>query len=131
MSLRPLKILITTMHNLSSQHLQTRLQTGKAVQEIRLLTDTFNRMVERLEASFVLQRNFVTDVSHELRTPLTAIQGLVDILLLDNDLKEDLSRDLKQINAEVKRLSRLVGNLRTTTRAEAGTLPNLSATAYS
>lgn len=121
--LRPLKILITTMHNLSSQHLQTRLQTGKAVQEIRLLTDTFNRMVERLEASFVLQRNFVTDVSHELRTPLTAIQGLIDILLLDNDLKKDDRRDLKQINAEVKRLSRLVGNLLTTTRAETGTLP--------
>lgn len=87
--LRPLKILIITMHNLSSQHLQTRLQTGKVVKEIRLLTDTFNHMIERLEASFVLQRNFVTDVSHELRTPLTAIQGLVDVLLLDNALKED------------------------------------------
>ncbi len=121
--LRPLKILSNTMHTLSIQRLQTRLQTGKAVQEIQLLTNAFNRMVERLEASFALQHNFVTDVSHELRTPLTAIQGLVDVVLLDTTLKEEDRRDLQQVSSEMKRLTRLVANLLTTTRAEVGTLP--------
>ena len=121
--LRPLKLLSNSMHTLSIQQLHTRLQTGKTVHEIQLLTDAFNRMVERLEASFALQRNFVSDVSHELRTPLTAIQGLIDVVLLDTTLKEEDRRDLQQVSSEIKRLTRLVANLLMTTRAEAGALP--------
>lgn len=80
-------------------------------------------MAERLEASFALQRAFVTDVSHELRTPLTATQGLIEVLLLDSSLKDDVRQDLQQVSAEIQRLSRLVANLLTTARAEAGALP--------
>ena len=120
--LRPLSRLIYTMHRLSAQHLHTRFHPRIVTAEVILLAEAFNNMVDRLEESFALQRNFVADISHELRTPLTAMQGHIDVLLLDSEL--DGSReDLQQINAELRRLSRLVSNLLTSARANAGMLP--------
>ncbi|HEX2910445.1 MAG TPA: HAMP domain-containing sensor histidine kinase [Chloroflexia bacterium] len=122
--LGPIDTLAATMYDLSAQRLQTRL-TPKKVQlrEIKLLTGAFNQMVERLEASFKLQREFVADVSHELRTPLTAIRGQLDVMLLDPELRPDVRQDILQVNAEVARLSRMVTNLLTDARAEAGMPP--------
>jgi signal transduction histidine kinase len=121
--LHPLSTLINTMHRLSAQRLQTRLPPQKPdTIEIQRLTEAFNSMLDRLEAGFDSQRNFVTNVSHELRTPLTAVQGHIDVLLLDPHL-DGIRPDLQQINAELRRLSRMVANLLTTARVDAGVLP--------
>jgi signal transduction histidine kinase len=111
------------MHRLSAQRLQTRLPPQKPdTIEIQRLTEAFNSMLNRLEAGFDSQRNFVTNVSHELRTPLTAVQGHIDVLLLDPHL-DGIRPDLQQINAELRRLSRMVANVLTTARVDAGMLP--------
>lgn len=120
--LRPLSRLIYTMHRLSAQHLNTRFHPGIVTAEVILLAEAFNNMADRLEESFALQRNFVADISHELRTPLTAMQGHIDVLLLDSAL-DGAREDLQQIRAELSRLSRLVSNLLTSARANAGMLP--------
>jgi signal transduction histidine kinase len=126
--LRPLSLLIATMHNLSVQGLhQLRLRPQRSTQELELLAEAFNQMLERLDESFALQRAFVADVSHELRTPLTAIQGQIDVLLLHPELEDGLRPDLLHIQAELRRLSRLVVNLLTSARAEAGMLPHIDA----
>ncbi len=121
--LRPLSRLITTMHTLSAQHLERRFHPQRLTIEVILLTEAFNQMLDRLEASFALQRTFVTDVSHNLRTSLTSLQGQMDVLLLDPELKDDVRPDLQRVNAELRRLARLVANLLTTARAEVGRLP--------
>jgi two-component system OmpR family sensor kinase len=125
--LRPLNELASTMYSLGAQGLHLRLEPGKATTEIGLLTEAFNKMVGRLEASFALQRAFVADVSHELRTPLTSIRGQLDVLLLNSKLKGEMRADVQQVNTEVARLSRMVVNLLTSARAEAGMSPQLSA----
>ncbi len=123
--LHPLNELASTMHDLSDQGLHVRLHPHKPTAEIELLTEAFNQMLGRLEASFTLQRAFVADVSHELRTPLTAIRGQLDVMLFNPDLQGELRQDVQQVNAELARLSRLVVNLLTNARAEAGMSPQL------
>jgi two-component system, OmpR family, sensor kinase len=123
--LRPLLALSTTMLNVSTQRLGLRLPPDQSVAEIQSLTDAFNRMSERLEASFALQRSFVADVSHELRTPLTAVRGQLDVLALNPALEEETQQDIQQIRAELARMSRLVNNLLTHARAEAGVFPHI------
>ena len=123
--LRPLRALSTTMRSLSTGDLGQRIPQQSAVIEVRLLTDAFNQMSERLEASFALQRDFVADVSHELRTPLTTLRGQADVLLLNPALDEDTRHDVQQLRTELERLSRLVNNLLTHARAEVGTLPHI------
>jgi two-component system, OmpR family, sensor kinase len=124
--LRPLRTLSNTMRNLRTQGLGKSIPQQSSVIEVRQLTDAFNEMSERLEASFTLQRNFVGDVSHELRTPLTAMQGQLDVLLLNPELGEEVRQDVQQVRAELGRLSRLVRNLLMTARADVGMFPQLS-----
>jgi two-component system OmpR family sensor kinase len=124
--IRPLSILCTKMKNLSVGGLGVRLEQKWQIKEIQLLTEAFNQMSQRLEASFTLQRNFVADVSHELRTPLTSIRGQIEVLLMNPDLSNDVSQDVQQIRAELIRLSHLVNNLLAMARVEAGILPEVS-----
>src|SRR5450432_32797 len=87
--------------------------------ELGQLTATFNATLERLERLFLTQRRFVADVSHELRTPLTTIQGNLDLLKrYGND-----PTSLEAIDSEVKRMSRLVGDLLLLAQADSGRMP--------
>ncbi len=61
--------------------------------EIRLLADSFNRLIERLQAFASGQRRMVAAVSHDLRTPLTRLRLRVDAVE-DAALREKLIRDL-------------------------------------
>ncbi|MDQ2808722.1 MAG: ATP-binding protein [Chloroflexota bacterium] len=75
----------------------------------------------RLEAALVAQHRFVADASHELRTPLTAIRGNAELLQRIPDMTAgDRSDSIAQIAAESQRMSRLVGDLLTLARADAG-----------
>ncbi|GAB4521932.1 MAG: hypothetical protein Fur0018_03050 [Anaerolineales bacterium] len=88
--------------------------------EIGQLIAAFNQTLERLEQLFVSQRRFLADVSHELRTPLTVIKG--NAALLRHVPEQDLE-SIESIENEVDRLTRLVGDLLTISRAESGRLP--------
>lgn len=120
---QPLSQFSTEMRNLSVGELGVHLEPKRRIREVQLLTEAFNQMSERLEASFALQRSFVADVSHELRTPLTSLRGQIDILLMNPDLKNTLLPDVQQVRAELVRLSHLVSNLLAMARVEAGILP--------
>ncbi len=75
----------------------------------------------RLEAALAAQHRFVADASHELRTPLTAIRGNAELLQrIPNMDPTDRSDSIAQIAAESQRMSRLVGDLLTLARADAG-----------
>jgi signal transduction histidine kinase len=123
---RPLSKLSAQMRNLSVGGLGVRLEPKGQMREVQLLTEAFNQMSQRLEASFTLQRNFVADVSHELRTPLTAIRGQIAVLLMNPDLDREVGQDVRQIHAELIRLSHLVNNLLEMARVEAGVVPQVT-----
>ena len=53
--------------------------------EFRELADTFDTMLERLEAHVGEQRRFAANASHELRTPLAITQTLLDVARNDPD----------------------------------------------
>jgi two-component system, OmpR family, sensor kinase len=92
--------------------------------ELGQLTSTFNATLERLERLFLTQRRFVADVSHELRTPLTTIQGNLDLI---NRFGNDPT-SMEAIDSEVKRMSRLVGDLLLLAQADSGRLPLVETT---
>ena len=92
--------------------------------EIGILVRTFNDMLDRLEglyarlaASVDAQKRFVADASHELRTPLTIIRGNIDYLKRAGTLDEEALADMA---SEAERMSRLVEEMLTMARADAG-----------
>ena len=80
--------------------------------ELNELTNTFNDMLNRLDAAFASQERFVADASHELRTPLTALGAVVDVTMAKDDLTpeqldtmaEDIGNLLKEANALLEAL---------------------------
>lgn len=104
--------------------LDRRIGARNEPAEVQRLADTFDAMLDRLQRAFEQQRNFVADVSHELRTPLTALQGNIDVLLMDPSLDAGTRAHLERISAETSRLTRLVANLLYLASAEAGRQPD-------
>lgn len=97
--------------------------------EVGVLVSTFNDMLDqlqalygRLAASMDAQQRFVADASHELRTPLTIIRGNVDYLQKAKTLDAEALAD---IASEAERMSRMVEELLTMARADAGQAPEL------
>ncbi len=88
--------------------------------ELGELTASFNRMSEELDRSTSIRRQMTTDIAHELRTPISIILGHADAVhdrvLPPTQETFDIIRD------EACRLERLVEDLRTLSRADAGEL---------
>jgi signal transduction histidine kinase len=79
--LRPVRVITETARRASEQHLGERLALTGARDELKELADTFDDMLERLDAAFATQRRFVANASHELRTPLTLMGTAIDVTL--------------------------------------------------
>jgi len=88
--------------------------------EVFQLITSFNETLERLDQILSSQKRLMADVSHELRTPLTVIKGEVGLMRKYKQVDEDA---IKNVELEVDRLTRLVGNLLMITQAETGDLP--------
>ncbi len=128
-ALRPLEEMATTAEEIGrTQDLSRRLPTIPADDEVGRLQRSFNQMLRQLEDAYLrlrsaltAQRRFVADASHELRTPLTTIRGNVGLLLKRDDITtEDRSAALEDIASESERMSRMVQDLLTLARADAG-----------
>ncbi|WP_410514659.1 ATP-binding protein [Paenibacillus sp. BR2-3] len=104
-----------------SQGFDRRVLYTGAKDELSQLAETFNEMLESLENAFVSQRRFIAYASHELRAPLTTIRGNLDILQrMKNIPPEDQVEILGDTRREAIRMSKLVADLLSLARADAG-----------
>lgn len=119
-AVRPLQNVIGVAAEIEASDLGRRIGARGSPVEVQRLAETFDAMLERLDAAFQQQRNFVLDISHELRTPLTALRGNIDVLLMDNRLDSETRSALERMLGETERLIRLTSNLLYLAHAEAG-----------
>ena len=89
--------------------------------EVRVLSEAFDRMLERLERAFKRQRDFVSDASHELRTPLSVLRAQVELLDRETD-ERSRHEGTATLLRRLDELDRLVGDMLTLASAEAGQL---------
>jgi signal transduction histidine kinase len=91
--------------------------------ELRRLAVTFNEMLASLAGAYQAQQRFVADASHELRAPLTAIQANLELLEQVPDMSPaDRQEAVAEASREAHRLTRLVADLLTLARADAGSV---------
>ena len=139
-ALKPIDNVIEAANRIEkSADLDRRIDYKGPRDEIGRLTETINGMLSRIQAmyneldeAYRAQRRFVSDASHELRTPLTTIRGNVD--LLEKMWKSAVSsagdmnarnmemslEAMKDIAAEAERMTRLVNDMLSLARADAG-----------
>ncbi len=117
---RPLRRMATVAARVDAGDLHPRIHDrGGQGHEVRVLTDAFNHMLDRLTDAFAGQRAFVADASHELRTPLTVIRGQLEVLAAQpNPTGSEVRRVEHLVQAEIARIGRLVDDLLLLTRSE-------------
>ncbi|XJZ28056.1 sensor histidine kinase [Bacillota bacterium Lsc_1132] len=108
-----------------SQDFQQRVMHTGPSDELGKLAETFNSMLESLEKAYTNQKRFLSDASHELRAPLTTIRGNLDILTNIKNIPEAEKEEiLMDIRNEAIRMSKLVSDLLSLARVEAGQVGN-------
>lgn len=108
----PVLKLEKAMQQVAEGDFSVRLKTGKHLKEIQDIYSNFNLMVQELEATEILQTDFVSNVSHEFKTPISAIEGYAT-LLQDSDMpiSEEQEQYIDKILFNTGRLSHLAGNI--------------------
>lgn len=104
--LAPLTRITDATRTATKGSLSHRIQLPGRQDEFRELADTFDTMLERLEAHVGEQRRFAANASHELRTPLAITQTLLEVARHDpsRDTDELLDR-LQHINTRAIELT--------------------------
>lgn len=113
-ALAPISKVVSEVDKISESSLDMRLDEGGSKDEIEILSSTFNKMLERIEKAFNLQKTFIANASHELRNPLTKITSQLEVALLqesDNKTYKDIIAsvldDIRNLNKVSNRLLEL------------------------
>jgi heavy metal sensor kinase len=120
-ALAPLEQMAIRAEQITASRLHERLPANEGG-ELGHLAQVFNATLARLEQSFEQLRRFTSDASHELRTPLTAIRSVGEVGLQKDATREDYRDIIGSMLEEVNRLTRLIDNLLTMSRADSGTI---------
>lgn len=122
-ALRPVATLTSTAGAIAqSRTFSRRVPPPRERDELGRLAATFNEMLASLDDAYQAQSRFVSAASHEMRAPLTVIQANLELL---HDRRAQLTapdreRATREAWLETSRLSRLVADLLSLARADAG-----------
>lgn len=110
--IKKLNNLSNTMKEVQEKGITSRVYIQNPKDEFDKVNIIFNEMMDSVEHSFGVQRQFVQDASHELRTPLTILKGHLKMLdRWGKNNPETLNKSLKISLDEVDRLTKLVNDL--------------------
>jgi signal transduction histidine kinase len=110
-ALMPVRSITEAARRASELRLGQRLALTGPDDELKELADTFDVMLERLDAAFTSQKRFVANAAHELRTPLTAMRTAIEVTL------SKPTRTPDQLEAMAARIQRSVERAEATVEA--------------
>ncbi|HVD90443.1 MAG TPA: HAMP domain-containing sensor histidine kinase, partial [Jatrophihabitantaceae bacterium] len=120
-ALRPVHRITAAARAASEHNLSARVSLRGSRDELRELADTFDAMLDRLQAAFESQSRFIANASHELRTPLAVMRTTVDVMLDNPDgTPGDLRGMAADIRVAVDHAEHLIGALLILARNERG-----------
>ncbi|KKO64914.1 Sensor protein CpxA [Janthinobacterium sp. KBS0711] len=115
---RPIRDLRQAFEAASHGNLAPRFHaSGKRGDELTDLGRDFDRMTGRLRNLMDSQTRLLHDVSHELRSPLARLQAAIG---LAHQQPEKMAASMQRIERESERMDKLIGELLTLSRLEAG-----------
>jgi len=111
-ALRPVHRITAAARAATERNLSARVALRGPRDELQELAETFDEMLDRLQAAFEGQKRFIANASHELRTPLAVMRASIDVVLDNPDSTPDDLRDMAtDIRSAVDHAERLIGAL--------------------
>ena len=120
-TLKRVERITETVARIGSEELDERLPESPKADEISRLAQTFNHMLDRIQASVHQMRGVTDSVAHDLKSPVTSIRGRLEAALSDGDpnrLEESVGEAIEGLD----RLSDLLNTTLDLAEAEAGAL---------
>lgn len=117
----PVKRLTEAIEEIGSEQLGRRIGWSARKDELGRLAAAFDRMLDRLQAAFARERQFISDASHELKTPLTVINANAQMLRRWADRDETIrTESLNAIIDESAGLAGMVNGMLLLAKADSG-----------
>lgn len=126
----PLKRINFRVKSIQESSLNKRLPLPKEKDEIYELGSTLNHMLDRLEFSFIRQKELIGNASHEIKSPLTVLMLGHEEMLTAN-LPEETQITLSRQYETLGRLDKLTRDLLSISHLEAGEHLNRSSVVVS
>ena len=105
---QPIRALASGARSITAGHYDTRIAAARS-DELGDLAHDFNQLAETLDKNRASRRQWVADIAHELRTPLAVLRGELDAI--EDGIRPFDMATQKSLQAEVTRLTKLVGDL--------------------
>jgi len=116
--LRRVDFITKNVKEIDDKRLHLRLNL-KGKDPISNMARVFDTMLDKIEASFKNQKQFIQNVSHELNTPLTVMKTKIDILKQKKNVtKKEYREAMEVLNSDIIRLSGITEELLTLSEIE-------------
>jgi signal transduction histidine kinase len=110
-ALSPIADISNIMNNISEINLSERVKIENISTELKILGQSFNKVLDRLEKFFTRQKEFITNASHELKTPLAVIRSHGEIILRKERTSQEYKNTLISILKSVDMMSEIINKL--------------------
>ncbi|WAC13915.1 sensor histidine kinase [Dyadobacter pollutisoli] len=110
-ALRPISKVMNAVEGILPQKLDTRLDVPNQKDEIGRLTTTFNKLLDRIETAFQMQKIFVANVSHELKNPLTKMRSQLEVSMLKERNTAEYQLTIRSVLEDIHELAQLSNTL--------------------
>jgi signal transduction histidine kinase len=122
-SLAPIGEMTRRAARIGAARLGDRLPVSNPRDELGSLAIVLNDLLDRLQRAFEQQRRFMAEAAHELRTPVAVVRAETELALAGERTLGEYREALGIVGGEAERLGRIVDDLLTFSRAEAGQYP--------
>lgn len=110
--MKPLTKLSEEVANRDINNLSEKIVVEETGNEIENLAEAFNIMLEKINNSYVNQKNFSVNAAHELRTPLAVLQSKIEVFKKkENRSLDEYKHLIDIIGINTERLANIVKDL--------------------
>jgi len=116
--LAPISGISRMVKEISEKSLYKRIPLSPNQDELQDLSIALNKMFDRLQYSFNLQKEFIGNASHELKSPITLLMLSQEEMLMNEELPLSANKSVMKQLDTTRRMSHLVRNLLDLSRLE-------------
>ncbi|MCC6459566.1 MAG: HAMP domain-containing histidine kinase [Saprospiraceae bacterium] len=110
-AMAPVSRIVDQVDQILPSELSTRLQAHNNHDELSRLVQTFNRMLDRIQLAFRMQKSFISNVSHELKNPLSVIISQLEVSLTRPRNAEEYHQTLNSVLEDTRNLNEVAEKL--------------------
>jgi signal transduction histidine kinase len=104
-ALIPVSHIVSEVDDILPADLSRRLKINNNHDELSHLVKTFNRLLDRIEQAFQMQKGFISNVSHELKNPIATMDAQLQLARNKPRTIQEYDRVLGSLHEDVKEIS--------------------------